>query len=40
MIETITCKEDFRKLTQKMEWEEEEEEEDFVNKNDQNESEG
>lgn len=39
MIETITCKEDFRKLRQKMEWEEEEEE-DFVNKNDQNESEG
>lgn len=39
MIETITCKEDFRKLTQKMEWEEEEEE-DFVNKIYQNESEG
>lgn len=37
MIETITCKEDFRKLRQKMEWEEEE---DFVNKNYQNESEG
>lgn len=37
MIETITCKEDFRKLRQKMEWEEEE---DFVNKIYQNESEG